>query len=262
MNIVKSFLSDIEGLRKEYLDSLPVFQDIYLEFIVNEASCYILVEGDNDLAYAIVAEGGLLVEFFVKDKYSARAEDCFSLVIKDLDIKSVFCKTFDFSLLDCCLSNNYPYELVGCLFRDFIGSDLRYSGNLDIMLAGDSDLPFLMEQDDEVFEPKERLQEFIKNKSIYLACIEDTIVGCGFLTRINQGYNYYDLGVWVNPDYRGKGYATMIMLYMIDICNKINYTPICGCDINNHASRGMLKKLGFISKHKLIEFLVTEIGYD
>ena len=146
------------------------------------------------------------------------------------------------------------------MFRDYIGNDLKHSSDLYVRLAVDSDLPFLMEQDDEVFEPKERLQEFINNKFIHLACIENTIVGCGFLTRINQRYDFYDLGVWVNPDYRKKGYATMIMLFMIEICNKKNYTPICGCDINNNASRGMLKKLGFISKYKLIEFSVSEIG--
>ena len=190
MNIVKSYLSDIEELRKMYLDSLPVFQDIYLEFIVAEASSYKLVDGNDVFGYVIVHDEGLLVEFYLKDKYSARANDCFSMVIKNLNVKSVFCKTFDFLLLDCCMSNNYPYELIGCLFRDFIGSDLKYSGDLDIRFAEDSDLPFLMEQDDEVFEPKECLPDFIKGKSIYLACIDNKIVGCGFLTRVNQGYDF------------------------------------------------------------------------
>jgi len=260
MNITNSSLSEIQELRKEYLDSLPVFQDIYLEFIIAEAFCYKFIEGDDDYGYVIVTEEGLLVEFYIKDKHISMAGDCFSRVIKDLNIKSIYCKTYDFILLDCCLSNKYSYETIGCLFRDFKESKVEYSCDLNIRLAEDSDLTFLMDQYDEVFEPKERLHEFIRNKSIYLACIEDSIVGCGFLTRVNQSYDYYDLGVWVSPDYRKKGYATTIMRYMIDVCKKKNYTPICGCDINNHASRGMLKNLGFISKYKLIESFVPGMG--
>lgn len=260
MNIAKSSLSEIQELRKEYLDSLPVFQDIYLEFIVAEAFSYKLVVGNDDSGYVIVTEEGLLVEFYINDKYLSMAGNCFCRVIKDLNIKSVYCKTYDFLLLDCCLSNKYPYEPIGCLFRDFKENIVEYSYDLNIRLAEDYDLPFLLKQDDEVFEPKDQLPEFIKGKSIYLACIENTIVGCGFLTRVNKCYDYYDLGVWVSPDFRKKGYATTTMQYMIDVCKKKNYSPICGCDINNHASRGMLNKLGFISKYKLIEFLVPDIG--
>lgn len=254
MELKKTNLNLISELRKQYLNSLYEFQDIYLEFIVEQSDCYLLENYNDRIGYVIISEDNALIELFVIGMFSHDSVKYFNQIVKDLNIHSVLCKSYDSLLMNCCLSNNMTYKLIGCLYRDFVDRGINKSMELNFRYAGDSDMPFLLSQEDEVFEPKEFLKRFVDNKSILVFEDFEDIVGCGFLTRVNEDFDYYDLGVWIDEKYRRKGYATQIMLQMIDLCNIKNLKPICGCDIDNAASRGMLNKLGFYSKHKLIEF--------
>jgi RimJ/RimL family protein N-acetyltransferase len=128
---------------------------------------------------------------------------------------------------------------------------------LEVRFAEDADLPYLLRQNDEVFEPKHLLGSFIKNKGISLFEKDKIIAGCGFLTQIHSKYNYYDIGVWVNPEFRNRGYATQIVSYLKDYCLKNNVLPVCGCSAENIASQKTLAKAGFISTHELIEFTIA-----
>lgn len=254
----KSNLDELKFLRIEYLDSLPVFQDVFLEFIIKESDCYKLLSDNQPIGYVLVSSDNILLEYFIQSKYSTRSIDIFNLIVNDLSIRSVYCKSFDFQLLDCCLTNSLSYSLNGCLYRDFIDSGIQRNPDLSFRYANSADLPFLYQQDDEVFEPKELLDTYIRNKGIIILQLSDSILGCGFLTQVHPKYKYFDIGVWVNPENRMKGYATQIMLYLKDLCLNNDLVPICGCDIQNIASQKMLGGLGFISKHKLIEFEVIK----
>lgn len=254
MKIEKTGIEDIELFRLEYLDWLPKFQDVFLELMVNESNCYKLCFDNNPIGYVVASVDKVLLELFLQNRFASQRAAFFDFVVNELTIRSVYCKSFDYQLLDCCLANSLPYKIIGCLYRDFTDRGLQKEPGLSFRYAEISDLPFLLQQDDDVFEPKQLLETFIKNKGILFLQNADSIHGCGFLTKVHPKYNYYDLGVWVSPHHRGKGNASQIMLYMIDLCLRNNRFPICGCDINNLASQKMLEKLGFISKYKLIEF--------
>lgn len=258
IKIIKSNFDELEFLRIEYLDSLPVFQDVCLELILNESNCYKLLSDNQPIGYVLVSSDNIMLELFIQTKYSTNSIDIFKLIVNDLSIRSVYCKSFDFQLLDCCLTNTLSYSIIGCLYRDFIDSGIQRKPELSFRYADSSDLPFLYQQDDEVFEPKGLLDTFIRNKGIIILQLSDSILGCGFLTQVHPKYKYYDIGVWVHPEYRMKAYATQIMLYLKDLCLNNDLVPICGCDIQNIASQKMLSGLGFMSKHKLIEFEVIK----
>lgn len=260
MKIEKSRIEDIELFRLEYLESLPKFQDVFLELMVNKSNCYKLYFDNSPIGYFIVSVDNVLLELFLQNRFASQSAASFDFVVNELNISSVYCKSFDYQLLDCCLANALPYKIIGCLYRDFREKGLQIEPGLSFRYAEISDLPFLLQQDDDVFEPKQLLETFIKNKGIIFLENADSIQGCGFLTKVHPKYNYYDIGVWVSPHHRGKGNATQIMLYMIDLCLRKQQFPICGCDVNNLASQKMLEKLGFISEYKLIEFEInTEI---
>lgn len=123
--------------------------------------------------------------------------------------------------------------------------------------ANRNDLPFLQVQEDEVFEPKELLPVSLDKGEIILCLKDDNIIGCGFITRIHPLWEYYDVGVWVSPAYRMKGYGTRIISWLLEICNNNSWIPICGCEINNQGSEGILEKNGFTSNHQLLAYDVT-----
>jgi len=254
-NLTKTSLHKIAAMRYEYLESLPRFQDIYLEFMINESMCYTIKENDIPLGYAIATNDAVLLEFYLFLPYQNHRTRLFATIVEQLKIESILCKSFDSILLDCCLLYNFSYSLIGCLFREHTGRTDRKNSNLTYRFANKIDLPFLLAQNDEVFEPKELLAKNIDDESIVIAGNhESPVVACGFLTQVHPQFNYYDLGIWVDEAYRRKGIASSTMQYMIELCTEKKGIAICGCDIQNVASQNMLEKLGFISKHKLIEF--------
>ena len=252
--------AEVASLRKQYLNSLVKFQDIYLEFVIYDSVHYQLSSDNQVIGYAIVSDDNILVEFYIIDGFSGNATYYFHKLVQHLSIKGVYCKSFDYLLLNCCLVHSLPYKVMGHLHRDFADKELPLNEDLSFRYAGASDLPFLQLQNDEVFEPKALLKEFVEHKGIIILERANQIAGCGFLTQVVAEYPYYDLGVWVEPAYRRKGYAVQIMAKMIRLCHNNSWVPICGCDAANMASQEMLSKIGFISHYKLLEFDTTNIN--
>lgn len=91
-------------------------------------------------------------------------------------------------------------------------------------------------------------------------CLDNQLIGCGFLIRSMDNREFYDIGMWVNSVYRGKGFATRIISHLKGYCLENNMVPICGCAVDNKASKKTLEKNGFFSKHDLIEFRVIQFG--
>ena len=259
MLIHKTSQAEIEPYRIAYLTSLPAFQDIFLEFMINESEPYLLLTDGEMMGYAIVSPDHILVECYIAYKYLQMQYNPFSHIIKQLGIKSVYCKTFDHLLLNCCVAQNMPYRTIGYLYRDYIDSANLDTISLNSRYAEKADIPFLISQDDEVFEPKDLIETHVSNKSIVIFEKGTDIAGCGFLTQVHPAFDYYDIGVWVHPAYRRKGYATKIVQHLKHTCLDNNWKPIIGCDAQNSASQNMLDKLGFISKYKLLEFDVKDL---
>ncbi|PKO95661.1 MAG: hypothetical protein CVU12_09025 [Bacteroidetes bacterium HGW-Bacteroidetes-7] len=247
---------EIEALRMEYLNSLVEFQDLYLEFLIKESE-YFIFSLDKTIGYAIVAPDSTLVEFFIVKEFANKGGECFNDLLNRQKITQILCKSFDYKLLKCCLQNQFTYSVQGFLYRDLTDRGIQPSAGLSFRYAILADLPYLNQQEDEVFEPKELLEDNIKNNEVIICERDNVVIGCGFITQVVSGFKYYDLGVWVNPDCRRKGYAVQIMIYLKSFCFKNVWIPICGCSADNIASQRMLSKVGFISNHKLLEFCIT-----
>jgi predicted acetyltransferase len=259
IQIIKTDLKEIESLRNKYLNSLPEFQELYLELMIENSSCYKLFVNENQAGYAIKTSENVLIEFYLENHFLPKSPEIFNQIISELSIEKVYCKSFDYILLTCCLVQSYSYQLIGTLFRDFFDTTINLSDDFKIKHANESDLPFLLKQQDGLFETPQELEHFVKNNNILLFEKNNNLAGCGFLIRVHKDWNYYDIGMWVNPDYRKRGVATQIIAYLKDTCINNKWKPICGCAIDNIASQKTLEKNGFISKHKLIEFNVKTI---
>lgn len=228
-------------------------------------------------------------DFTYQTKVNERCNELFKKILSECKIEQILCKSFDMQLMNCCNANRLPHTVQGILYREFsaplsspennshvtasthlkasthltdnsrlvdnfVANNFLDSANAVMRYAQIGDLPFLISQDDEVFEPKEHLEVNVNRKEIIICEKNSLIVGCGFLTRIAEDFDYFDLGVWVNPDHRRKGYAVWIMQYMRSLCLNSGWVPICGCSAENHASQKMLSKIGYVCNHKLLEF--------
>lgn len=261
MRIIPTTIEKLKKIRTDYLNSLPEFQELYIELMIQHANCYLLQVDNNDAGYAIVNSDGALIEFYVENKYISVNNAIFNQLINELSITDIYCKSFDFLLLSNCLLNTYSYSLMGVLYREYVETGLTKDLAINMQKADLTSVNFLLRQDDsikELFETKQQITDFITNENVFLFYRENEFAGCGMVLKTNADWDYCDLGVWVTPDKRGKSIGTQILLHLREFALIHNLKPSCGCAIDNIASQKTIEKSGFVSKHKLINFKVAK----
>ena len=259
MKITKTTIHKITLFRTNYLNSLPQFQELFLEIMIDDSDFYMLETDNEEIGYAIRSEDGVLIEFHVSDKYISESNTFFRQTLKDLSITDVYCKSFDALLLGNCLSRTLSYSVIGVLYRDYVSPLVAFDTEITMKKADLSSVGLLQAQDEsikELFETEEQLIDFIKIGNVFEFHKNDTFIGCGMVLKTNSDWDYCDLGVWVKPSERGNGIGSQIILNLRNFAIKNNMKPSCGCSIDNLASQKTIEKSGFVSKYKLINFVV------
>jgi hypothetical protein len=257
MIVKKTTIDKIKRHRKDYLNSLPEFQELFIEIMINDADAYLLQFDNKAIGYAIINNDGVLIEFYLINKYIPESKGCFSQVLKELSITDIYCKSFDSLLLSNCLLSSFSYSVLGVLYRDYVEPKIKKDLALKMEKASLSSAGLLLSQDDsikELFETEQQLTDFIQNENVFIFYKNHEFIGCGTVIRTNLDWNYCDLGVWVNPLKRGNAMGSQIILNLREFAVKNKMRPSCGCAIEHLASQKTIEKSGFVSKYKMINF--------
>jgi predicted acetyltransferase len=259
MKIVKTSIDKIKKYRTDYLNSLPKFQELFIELMICNSDYYIFQADNNEIGYAIRNNDGILIEFYVLDKYMPHSNEFFRQVLKDLSITDIYCKSFDSLLLSNCLLKTLPYSILGLLYRDYFEPLIKKDLTIKMKRADLLSVKFLLGQDEsikELFETEQQLIDFIQNENVFEFYKNEEFVGCGMAIRTHLDWSFCDLGVWVNPSKRGNAMGSQIILNLREYSIKSNLKPSCGCAIENKASQKTIEKSGFVSKYELINFTI------
>lgn len=257
MKIVKTSIDKIKEYRADYLNSLPEFQELFLELLLNDSDCYLIYLYDEKIGYVIVNADNTLIEFYVAKRYIPNSSKILGQVIEDLSISEIYCKSFDSLLLSNCLLNSFTYSVVGVLYRDYVEPLVIPDSEIEMIKANLSSIELLINQDasiKELFETEDQLMSFIKYENVFEFYKNGEFVGCGMTIRTNSDWDYCDLGVWVNPLKRGKSIGSQIILKLREFAIKNKMKPSCGCAIENFASQRIIEKSGFVSRYTMISF--------
>lgn len=246
--------SEIKELREDYLDSIKDSQELYVEFLVDSGDYFLLQDKIGvTLGYFITFNQNVLVEFYLLKDYLANCESIFRAVVKRFSIKRVFCKSFDSILLKCCLDQFKEHKLIGLLFRDLYPVK-SIQNSLKVREPRQEDLQVISSVKEGLFDDDREIQQYIQNRNMLIYEKGNKFIGCGIFQRINERQRFYDIGMLVHPEYRNKGFGAEIISSLTTFCHSNSWIPVCGCSVENIASRKTLEKAGFISKHNLIEF--------
>lgn len=257
MKIVQTSIDNIKKYRADYLNSLSDFQELFIELMISSSDYYIFQSENDEIGYAISNNDGVLIEFYVLDKYIPVSNEIFGQVLKDLSITDIYCKSFDSLLLSNCLLMTLPYSIVGLLYRDYYEPLIIKDSTIKMKRADHLSVEFLLGQDEsikELFETEQQLFNFIKNENVFEFYKNEEFVGCGMVIRTHPDWSFCDLGVWVNPSKRGNGIGSQIILNLREYSIINNLKPSCGCAIENQASQKAIEKSGFVSRYKMINF--------
>lgn len=257
MEIRKTTIEQIDKFRTAYLNSLPQFQELFLEFMISDSDCYIFQLDTKEIGYAIIHNGNTLIEFYLLDGYISQSNLYFTKALNVLSVKDIYCKSFDALLLSNCLLNGFSYSLLGVLYRDFISNRIKRDVEVRMQKVDAISISFLLGQDSsikELFETEEQLAHFIRHENVFNFFKNEDFIGCGMVLRTNRNWDYCDLGVWVEPSNRGNSLGAQILMNLREFAISKKMLPSCGCAIDNIASQKTIEKCGFVSKYKLINF--------
>jgi RimJ/RimL family protein N-acetyltransferase len=260
MKITKTTIDKIAKFRIDYLNSLPEFQELFIELMICNSDYYIFQSENDEIGYAISNNDGVLIEFYVLDKYLPSSNEFFMQALKDLSITDVYCKSFDSLLLSNCLLNNLQYSIIGLLYRDYVEPLINKDSSIKMKKADRLSVSLLLGQDEsikELFETEQQLNDFITDENVFEFHQNEEFVGCGMVIRTHPYWNFCDLGVWVNPSKRGKAIGSQIILHLREYSIRNNLKPSCGCAIENLASQKTIEKSGFVSRYKMINFKIN-----
>jgi GNAT superfamily N-acetyltransferase len=78
-------------------------------------------------------------------------------------------------------------------------------------------------------------------------------LGCGILTRVNEGRKAVDIGFLVSTNHRRNGIGSLIANHITSTCLERGDIPIAGCSSENIGSKKTLESAGFITQYQLLE---------
>lgn len=170
MRISKTGIEEIKTFRTSYFKSLPEFQELFLEIMMETSHVYLLELDYCPVGYAILNHEGVLIEFYVHDQFLPFCAEVFDRVLKELAIKEVYCKSFDALLLTNCMLKKMTYSVYGVMFRDYIEPGIQKDPEITMNKSNLNSVQLFKAQDDsikELFETDKQLYDFIQNEDVF-----------------------------------------------------------------------------------------------
>ena len=234
-----------QALRDQYLNALAEPQELHVE---NHVSVGITWVAGED-AYAVI-HGSTLVELFVVDSLRHQSIDLFDEVMEVSCSSSVLCKSFDTQLLQPALSRAAQVSPSGYLFRQIGEASFQPLSGIDFKLGTERDAEAILDFDDGFFSGAEEITDYVDVDGLFICESAEAIIGCGIARPVISGR--HDVGMLVSPKYRRKDIGTHIVSFLMDHYLRRGSRPICGCGIENEASRRTLENAGFVSDHRVL----------
>lgn len=239
-----------ETLRQAYLDGLQQPQDLYLERLVSAGRtwCY------EQVAY-FVANQGQIVEFFVAASHVAMIAALFDAAMVSFGATLVLCKSFDTQLLFAALSGPAEVTSIGLLFRRIANPSFVPQEALKFRSGSIEDVAAIAKLDDGFFDGPSEIRSYAEAGGLFILSTLGDLVGCGIAVPVIPGRRDIDVGMWVAPHHRGKGYGSHIVAYLKHYYLTRGLRPICSCSTANVASYRALMAAGFASEHRILQIL-------
>jgi GNAT superfamily N-acetyltransferase len=256
--IKKSNLKEVDLLVKAHAKSLVFPMDSWLEDQLFSSAVYKLMYGTKCVGYA--AQKKQTLQFFhVRKKYFRYAPALLEKVVAENSIERVFVITQDALLCALIAEWEFEKEKHACFFTDS-GQAANPGVNITnaiFRIAGINDISKIRRGTGEYYNEKSggfsSLEERIAAGAIFILEDKHNLLGCGNIEKGRVCLDCASVGMFVNQDFRGKGYAPVILIKLKEWCYSNGFIPVAGCWYPNTLSRKSLEAAGMVA---------TSIGFE
>lgn len=231
----------------------PPVQDFFLEQHVARGAGFALRLDERDVGYVILTPERALVE--TRLRADAPIKPLIEEAIRLLRVSKIWRLDVEDELQGCFREIFPSARVLGLAFREYRPAPLPLAP-FQPRPASDVDLQALLGiLDPEIHPTPEALAEDLRHGRLFLYEQAQLLLGMGVVSRILPESPEHDIGLLVAPAFRGQGLGPAIVQHLAAHCLARGWTPVCGCDAGNHASRRCLEKAGFVQSHRLLELL-------
>ena len=256
LTVEEATLDAIGDLRGAYLDGLLEAQELYVELMVRRARVYMLEAQGVRMGYFLLGEDGALLEYYVTRDHLERMDAILGMLIEKFSIRKALCKSFDHSLLSCCAGCQKEARVIGIHYREYVENPARrVVEGVSARPARLEDEGYIIAINEEVFDHDEEVRAYIEAGQVLVFEKDAERIGFGIFARVIAGRPEFDIGMLVERKFRRQGYGEYIIRYLVDYCRRNGWRAVCGCAIENEASRRCLENAGFITRYRLLEFV-------
>jgi len=250
---IESF-SEIEDLKREYLDSLRGPQEAWLEqqLYTRETLLFKIFAGDRCIGYyCIDSKNNLLLQFFILKDFIRLSVEAFQFIICESQIRSAYVTTRDSLTLSLCLNFQKKIALESYLFELNKKNKVSLEGfdNPEFRIANTQDIERITESSGDFFK---NVENEVKRRKLYLLLCSEDLLGIGYLSTDFCSDKAANVGMFTNPRFRRRNVGSYILMKLVEQCEKRRLTPIAACYHENVGSKRALEKAGFVSINRTI----------
>ncbi len=255
-------IKEIASLRERLYKELTAPIDAMWELLyIASTTAYFIQQGNQRLGFCCIDEKKRLLQLFLFTPFKARASEVIQTMIETGLIVSAQ------------LSSSTPTAFNACLFHatkistntfcfEHLNESVDIESRLALELVSQEEIPAIkafLKREVGMNDTFGYTENLVKRKEIFRAKQGDTIVATSECRLSDTQPNYADLGMIVNQNFRGQGFATEILQWQINRVLKLGRKPICSTTIDNIASQKAIKKAGFYCSNIIFDIEFTPI---
>ena len=254
--------SSLADLKRQYLaQTTGPLDGMWLCGFVPMASHYALMHGDDLAGFYCVNDDGYLLQVAIDHRFQADASTIFEsgLAGGDGAVKGAFASTAEPLYFSMCLDRFAQFK-VNALMYEHNGETTSLPEPLGLRLVNESQLEQAVAHCvTSMGGPREWLVGYlgglIAKKELFGAWQNGELIATGESRGSHEHQpGYVDVGVVVAPSQRGRGMATRVLQALVARNLELDLRSICSTEKGNKAAQKAIRRAGFRSRNRIVQF--------
>jgi len=258
----------LQRLRGDYLRTLVAPMDgMWESAAIARAVCWDIRDRGRHAGYACIGRDNDLLRFHLTGEYRARAQEIFRWFVAAHGIRRAIAGTIEPAYFSLCLDLQTSSALHSYLFHD----------NARVAVPSGVGGRIFREAEEGEFDavahfyrantdgPGDWIEAFLRARlergELVGLYDQQGVLATGECIPSRTQPPHADLGMVVAHAYRGRGVGAAMLVHLKERCYDAGWQPICSCAADNAASKRAIEKAGFISEHRMVEFVFQERGH-
>ena len=225
---------------------------------------------EDEISIGFFATNGedTLWQFYVSPGYHGDTRKLFRHVLEQSQVTKAVAATIDPTFLSLCLDVQGHVEVHTHLYELREVTPPTPERAADLRPAGAGELERVIQFQRACLgagpEIEAWLQGYsgnlIKRGELFVLHNADEWIGLGERRRSDSQPGVADVGMMVHPDHRRQGWAGHILQLLCEVCRDEDLRPICSTTADNVAAQRAIERVGFRSRHRIMDVQLDPPG--